>query len=69
MDRDELLKILNEAKKKIEEAADLIVQVDIEAMNRGESWYSGVCEQIEWHLYKAKRELRELFDLVHLEEE
>jgi hypothetical protein len=66
MDSVELLKILNEVKKKIEEAADLIVQVDIEAMNLGESWYSGVCDLIQWHLYKAKRELRELFDLVNL---
>jgi hypothetical protein len=66
MDSVELLKILNEARKKIEEAADLIVRIDIEAMNREESWYSGICDLIQWHLYKAKRELRELFDLVNL---
>jgi hypothetical protein len=66
MDRAELLKVLNEAKTKITEVDDLIVQVQIEAMNQGEDWYVGVCEKIGEYLYLAERELRELFDLVDL---
>lgn len=61
MKKDELLKILNEAKTKINEVEELILQVKEEARNRGEEWYAEVCEQIEEYLYRARRELNPWF--------
>jgi hypothetical protein len=68
MKKEQVVELLKEAKAKIQEAEDLLVQVGLWLMDKGEHGYASIAEEANYYLYRALREMRELFDIEDIEE-
>jgi bisphosphoglycerate-independent phosphoglycerate mutase (AlkP superfamily) len=63
MTKEQVLEMLREALTKLNEVQDIIVQVELYAMDQDEHWYAGRAEIAGEHLYRAQKEIEELFGL------
>jgi hypothetical protein len=68
MEKREVVEMLKQAVAKIKEADDLLVRVELWLMDKEKHNYASIAEGAGYYLYRALKEIKELFDIEDMEE-
>jgi len=67
MKKEQIIKVLEGALAKVKDLQDILVQVQLWAMDREQYWYANRAELAGDYLYYAQKEIEELLGLKYEE--